>query len=243
MNSRYLIVGLALVTLALPAWAQVSASISGRVDDPSGAGVGGAAITVKSLETGATRSTVTDNSGNYELLSLPLGAQELKAEKSGFKAEVRTGINLEVGEQAVANMRLEVGNIVQQVNVIEDAPLVNTTTESTAGTVSERQVKDLPLNGRSFDNLITLNPGAISYALKSANTTTSNGNTFSVDGRRPGDNLFLINGIEYTGSSQLAITRVQRAYRHLFRRVWKEVRRAGDRGNSVRHQRASWNRI
>ncbi len=119
---------------------------------------------------------------------------------------VRTGINLEVGEQAVANLRLEVGNVVQQVNVIEEAPLVNITTESTAGTVDERQVKDLPLNGRSFDNLITLNPGAISYALKSANTTTSNGNTFSVAGRRPGDNLFLVNGIEYTGSSQLAIT-------------------------------------
>ncbi len=206
MNSRYLIVGLALMALSVPAWAQVSASISGRVEDPSGAAVGGAAITVKSLETGAIRNTVTDSSGNYELLSLPLGAQELKAEKNGFKAVVRTGINLEVGEQAVANVRLEVGNIVQQVNVIEDAPLVNITTVSTAGTVDERQVKELPLNGRSFDNLITLNPGAISYALKSANTTTSNGNTFSVAGRRPGDNLFLVNGIEYTGSSQLAIT-------------------------------------
>ena len=72
--------------------------------------------------------------------------------------------------------------------------------------VSEREVKDLPLNGRSFDNLITLNPGSVQYNLKSANTTTSNGNTFSVAGRRPGDNLFLLNGIEYTGSSQLAIT-------------------------------------
>ncbi len=204
--NRYLIVCLALLGISLPVSAQVSASISGRVEDPSGAGVSGAAITVKSLETGAARTAVTDSSGNYELLSLPLGAQELKAGKNGFKAVVRTGINLEVGEQAVANVRLEVGNIVQQVNVIEDAPLVNITTESTAGTVDERQVKDLPLNGRSFDNLITLNPGAISYALKSANTTTSNGNTFSVAGRRPGDNLFLINGIEYTGSSQLAIT-------------------------------------
>src|SRR5579864_6315147 len=116
MNSRYLIVGLALIALSLPAWAQVSASISGRVEDPSGAGVAGAAITVKSLETGAIRNTVTDGSGNYELLSLPLGAQELKAEKSGFKAVVRTGINLEVGEEVVANLRLEVGDIVQQVN-------------------------------------------------------------------------------------------------------------------------------
>ncbi len=73
---------------------------------------------------------------------------------------------------------------------------------------SERkQVKDLPLNGRSFDNLITLNPGAINYsAMKSANTSTSNGNTFAVAGRRTTENLFLLNGIEYTGSSQLAVT-------------------------------------
>jgi len=67
-------------------------------------------------------------------------------------------------------------------------------------------VKDLPLNGRSFDNLIALNPGAINYGLKSPQTSTSNGNTFSVAGRRPLDNLFLLNGIEYTGSSQLAVT-------------------------------------
>ena len=73
--------------------------------------------------------------------------------------------------------------------------------------VDEREVKDLPLNGRSFDALITLNPGTINYdAMKSANTSTSNGNTFSVDGRRTGENLFLLNGVEYMGSSQLAVT-------------------------------------
>ena len=90
--------------------------------------------------------------------------------------------------------------------VDEEIPVVNTTTSSVSGLVGEREVKDLPLNGRSFDNLITLNPGVINYGLKSANTSTSNGNTFSVAGRRPMDNLVLLNGIEYTGSSQLAIT-------------------------------------
>ncbi len=197
---------LALLATSLPAWAQVSASISGRVEDPSGAGVGSASVTVKSLETGAARTTVSGESGNFEVLSLPVGAQELRAEKQGFKAVVRTGINLEVGQEAVANLRLEVGNVAQQVDVVAETPLVNTTTAPTSGVVDEKEIKDLPLNGRSFDNLITLNPGAINYGLKSANTSTSNGNTFAVDGRRPGDNLFLLNGIEYTGSSQLAIT-------------------------------------
>jgi hypothetical protein len=106
----------------------------------------------------------------------------------------------------VVNLQLAIGDLSQEVNVSEQTPVVNTTTSSVAGLVGEREVKDLPLNGRSFDDLMTLNPGVINYGLKSANTSTSNGNTFSVDGRRPADNLVLLNGIEYTGSSQLAIT-------------------------------------
>jgi carboxypeptidase family protein/TonB-dependent receptor-like protein len=186
--------------------AQVTAAISGKVQDATGGGVNGAAISVKSIETGAVRTATTDQNGNYTVLSLPLGAQEVKAEKQGFKSALRTGINLSVGEDAVVNLRLEVGDLAQQVTISEETPLVNTTTSPTAGVVDEREVKDLPLNGRSFDNLIALNPGAINYGLKSANTSTSNGNTFTVAGRRPSDNLFLLNGIEYTGSSQLAIT-------------------------------------
>ena len=99
LQNRAGLVLLALLAMSVPARAQVSASISGRVEDATGAGVGGATITVKSLETGATRTTITDESGNFKILSLPLGAQELKAEKQGFKAVVRTGINLEVGQR------------------------------------------------------------------------------------------------------------------------------------------------
>jgi len=190
-----------------PAWAQVTAAISGKVEDPSGAGVSGATVTVKSLETGATRVMTTDGAGNFRVLSLPLGPQEVKAEKQGFQASVRTGVNLAVGQQAVVDLRLDVGDFVQQITVSEGDPVVNTTTDSVSGVVGERQVKELPLNGRSFDNLITLNPGAINYSSqKSPNTSTSNGNTFSVEGRRPTDNLFLMNGVEYGGSSQLAVT-------------------------------------
>ena len=186
--------------------AQVTAAISGKVVDATGAGVDGAAITVTSVETGSVRTASTDSAGNFSVLSLPLGAQEVKAEKKGFKAALRTGIDLEVGEEAVVNLRLEVGDLAQQVTVAEETPLVNTTTSQTSGVVNDRDVKDLPLNGRSFDDLIALNPGAINYQLKSANTSTSNGNLFTVAGRRPADNIFLLNGIEYTGSSQLQIT-------------------------------------
>jgi hypothetical protein len=197
----------AFLLLFVPlASAQVAASISGKVLDATGSGVSGATITVKSLDTGATRVVSTDEMGNYHVLALPVGPQEVKAEKAAFRTEIRSGVNLEVAQEGVVNFQLQVGAIAEQVTVTEAVPLVNTTTSSVSGVVGERQVKDLPLNGRSFDNLITLNPGAINYGLKSANTSTSNGNTFTVAGRRPADNLILINGIEYTGSSQLAIT-------------------------------------
>jgi hypothetical protein len=185
----------------------VTAAISGTVEDATGAAVGGATVTVSSLETGATRTVMTDEAGNFRVLQLPLGPQEVRAEKQGFKAEIRRGVNLAVGQEAVVNLRIEVGAVAEQVIVLDEAPVVNTTTAATSGIVGEREVKELPLNGRSFDNLIALNPGAINYsAMKSPQTSTSNGNTFSVAGRRTGENLFLLNGIEYTGSSQLGIT-------------------------------------
>jgi hypothetical protein len=200
--------GMVLVLLvgAELAWAQVTATISGRVEDASGAAVGGATVNVKNLETGAIRTVTTDETGNYRVLSLPVGLQEVRAEKAGFRAAVQTGIALAVGQEAVVNLRLQVGDLSQEVTVSSQTPLVDVTTASVAGLVGEREIKDLPLNGRSFDNLITLNPGAINYTYKSAGTVTSEGNTFSVAGRRPLENIFLLNGIEYTGSSQLSIT-------------------------------------
>ncbi len=188
------------------AHAQVTATISGKIEDPTGMGVDAAVVTVTSVETGAVRTVTTDQTGVFTIPSLPLGAQEVKVEKKGFKTAIRTGVTLQVGENAVVNLRLEIGELAQQITVSEESPIVNTTTSQSSGTVDAREIKDLPLNGRSFDDLIALNPGAINYALKSANTSTSNGNTFTVDGRRPGDNIVLLNGIEYTGTSQLQIT-------------------------------------
>ena len=184
-----------------------AASITGRIEDAAGAGIGGATVRVRSPETGVTRVAASDEAGNYRVLLLSIGAQEVTAEKTGFRPAVRTGIRLLVGQEAVVNLRLEVGEFIQQMAVMEETPLINTTTAPVSGMIGEREIKELPLNGRSFDYLITLNPGTINYsALKSPQTSTSNGNIFSVAGRRPMDNLVLLNGIEYTGSSQLAIT-------------------------------------
>ena len=207
MPLRLLVCLLALAANPGSGLAQVSASISGTVEDPSGAGVRGARITVKNLETGTTRAALTDETGHFMALSLAVGPHEVRAEKPGFKTAVRTGVHLAVGQQAVVDLRLDLGDLAQEVMVAADASIVNTTTAPVSGLVGERELKDLPLNGRSFDNLITLNPGTVNYsAMKSAQTSTSDGSTFSVAGRRTSENLFLINGVEYTGASQLAVT-------------------------------------
>ncbi|MGP0074658.1 MAG: carboxypeptidase regulatory-like domain-containing protein [Bryobacteraceae bacterium] len=208
-HSRSALQILVLSVLALAAGsiakAQDSATISGRVFDPSGAVVPAAMVTVKSLETGASRTVITDGSGDYTVFGLPLGPQEVRAEKPGFKA-VPVTVTLAVGQEAVVNLSLALdANI--NVTVLDQTPLVNATTAQVSGLVGEQQIRDLPLNGRSFDNLITLNPGSVNYsAMKSVGTTTSDGNTFSVDGRRTYENIFLFNGIEDTGASQLGVT-------------------------------------
>src|ERR1019366_3886848 len=104
---------------------------------------------------------------------------------------------LVVAQQAVVNFTLEVGNVEQQVTVTGEAPIVNTTLASTSGLVSEKEVKDLPLNGRSFDQLLTLNVGTANY---SSNYNYS-GNVFTVAGRRPDENRFLMNGVDYVGTT------------------------------------------
>ena len=205
-RSTFLSLAVSVLAVGAPLYAQVSAAISGGVTDPSGAAIPGAMVTVKSLETGASRTVTTNDSGDYTVVGLPLGPQEVTAEKPNF-VSARTGVTLVVGQEAVVNLFLTIGELPERVAVTDETPLVNTTTSDVSGVVGEKQIKDLPLNGRSFDGLITLNPGAENYsAMKSANTSTSDGNTFSVDGRRTYENLFLLNGIEYTGSSQLAIS-------------------------------------
>src|ERR1700686_5423256 len=117
----------------------------------------------------------------------------------GFRKEVRSGINLAVGQEASLNLTLQVGSIDQQVTVTGEAPLVNTTLSSTSGLITESQVKDLPLNGRSFDQLLTLNAGVVN---NSSNMGQGNGFTnFSVAGKRQETNRILINGVDWVGGN------------------------------------------
>lgn len=187
--------------------AQGEASIQGTVSDPSGGAIGSAAIRIKNLETGAERNQVTDEAGRYDAASLPVGHYEVRAEKPGFRSEVKTRISLVIGQRETVDLVLQVGDVRQTVQVEAVPNAVSVTTEDVSGLVGERQVKDLPLNGRSYDQLMTLNPGVVNYTSQRAGGIgTSNsvvGNMFAVSGRRPQENLFLLNGVEFTSASEI----------------------------------------
>ena len=190
--------------------AQDDASLSGIVRDASGAGIADAKVQIKNLETRTQRDVETDQAGRFHARSLPVGRYEVTADKPGFRTERRSGIVLVVGQREELDLTLHVGDMHQTVEVSADPGLLAATTEDGSGLVGERQVKDLPLNGRSYDQLLTLNPGTVNYTSQRAGSTgTSNselGNMFSVSGHRPQENLFLLNGVEYTGASEISNT-------------------------------------
>ncbi len=186
--------------------AQVSATLSGAVTDPSGAAVTGAAVTARNIDTGLSRRTVTNQAGRYQSFALPVGQYEVQVKKDGFAEGIRTGIRLVVGEDASADLGLKLGAVSEEVKVTGDAAVVNATTQDITGLVGERHVRDLPLNGRSYDLLLTLNPSVVNFTAEKtggigvSNSTT--GNNFAVSGNRPQQNLFLLNGVEYTGAAE-----------------------------------------
>lgn len=188
----------------------VGGSIHGEVHDTAGGAIADADVTVRNLETGATRLLHTESDGRYSAPSVPVGRYEVIVHKEGFSTQTRTGISLVVGQSIAVDLALGVAQVEQRVIVTDTEPAVNLSTLQTSGLVDERQVKELPLNGRSYDQLMTLNPGIVNYTnQRSGSVGTSNssvGNMFAVSGRRPQDNLFLLNGVEYTGASLINIT-------------------------------------
>src|SRR5439155_1313091 len=194
-----IVVLIALGTTSLAFAQTATATIVGVVKDTSGALIPGVSITIKHTETGQTRTAISSGSGSYNVPLLPVGPYEISTMMPGFKQQVRSGINLVIGQQAVIDLTLEVGAAAEQITVSEEAPLVNTTLSSTSGLITEQQVKDLPLNGRSFDRLLELNAGVVNNA---SNMGAGAGfPAFSVAGHRQETNRFLINGVDWIGGN------------------------------------------
>jgi hypothetical protein len=209
--SLFAVVLIGLLALIPHASAQVvGGTISGTVTDATGAVVPNAQVLVHNDETGNERRLASGPDGRYAAPSVPVGTYTVTVKADGFSDQTRTGIPLSIGQSQGVNITLSLAGVAQTVTVEDHPPVVNLSTQQTAGLVDERQVKELPLNGRSYDQLITLNPATVNYtAQRSGTIGTSNssvGNMFAVSGRRPQDNLFLLNGIEYTGASLINVT-------------------------------------
>jgi len=193
-----------LLTLVAIAKAQgTGATIQGLVTDSKRAVIPEASVTATNTETNLQRTAITGESGIYVIPNLPPGRYRVQVVRPGFKTSVHEDINLVVGQQSTLNTVLEAGEITEQRTVTSEAPLVDISTAQVAGVVGEREVKDLPLNGRSVDDLITLNPATVNTtAVKGeASGSSGPGNNFAIAGQRPGHNIFLWNGVEYPGGS------------------------------------------
>lgn len=202
-----------IVSFATPAaMAQVSlgtGSIEGVVRDPSAGAVPNAQIEVKNTGTGIVRSGVTDNTGRYVFLSLAIGNYEVKATASGFRPTVRSGVTLVIGRTAVVDIDLVVGQLSEAVSVTAAAPVIESTHATLGEVVQNKQIVELPLNGRSYAQLALLSPQVVAGGGGIGTRTQENsvGATgfFSISGSRPEGNQFTFNGMnvtnEFTGGT------------------------------------------
>src|ERR1700733_15150747 len=177
---------------------QITGSIRGTVLDPSGAIVQSATVTAKQIETGRTRVAVTDHQGEYVLVELPIGHYQLEVHAQGFEKYLRQGISLDVNETATVSIHLKLGSETQQVQVSADAALVQNTVSSLGQTVMEREILDLPLDGRNFSQLGLLQPGVVPLTpgLLEAGGPARQNQAYAVDGLRPESNNLMIDGAD-----------------------------------------------
>ena len=144
------------------AWAQATAEMSGTVRDQSGAVLPGVEVTATQTDTGVVRSTITNETGNYVMVNLPLGPYRLQASLPGFRTFAQTGIVLQVSSSLVINPVLEVGQVSESVEVQANAAQVETRSQGVGQVIENAQILDLPLNGRQVTELILLTPTVVS---------------------------------------------------------------------------------
>lgn len=185
-------VALALCQATLQAQT-TAASIQGTVTDDTGAVLPGVTININAVETGMTRTVVTDLEGRYFAPQLPLGEYEVHGQMAGFRAAVRRGILLTLNRDAIVDLKLAVGGVAEEVVVTGEAALIESTNAMVAGRVSERQMTELPINSRSYVDLALLQPGTIKVR-NPGGGVGDEGTHLTVAGARPEETTFLLDG-------------------------------------------------
>ena len=162
--------------------------ILGTLTDQSGAAVGAGTVIVTDVQRGTSRTITTDESGTYAAPDLQPGTYKIHVEAPGFKSVERLNIQIEVATDVRADFTLQTGQITEVVTITEEVPLVNTTSATLGGTLSNKEINDLPLNGRNYENLLQLRPGVMRYPGGGFSTT-------STDGLRAEDNAYFVEGL------------------------------------------------
>jgi len=202
--TRLLVAAVWLVALALPARSYgqaVRGTIEGAITDSSGAALPGVTVDAKNVDTGVSQSTVTNGEGRYTAPDLPLGNYEVTAALQGFQTVVRRGITLRVGSQVVVDFQLPVGQLQETLTVTGAAPTVDTVSSAVGAVVEQKQIADLPLNGRNFSQLISLAPGAneIPFGANGGSAFFGRQSNFTISGARPEGQAFLLDNTNIQG--------------------------------------------
>lgn len=184
------------VLLAVPAAAQTfRGSILGTVVDNSGAVVPGATVTAKNTSTGVTRTTTTDADGSFSISELPIGSYDLTVSRDGFQTAKVGDLEVEVSGERRVDVSLVPGAVSEEVEVTADVPLVETTTNVLGGSVSAKDIQNLPVNGRDFTKLLVLFPGTTGDPSGATDSPGSFG-LFSANGNRGRSNNYLLDGTD-----------------------------------------------
>src|SRR6201997_51659 len=188
----------------------VGATLSGFISDASGAAISGATVSSKNLATGEIREFVTNAEGFYSIPNLLPGSYDVTVTANQFSQAVRKGIVLTVGAQQALNISLKPGRVTEVVEVSSTPPDVQTASSAVSSTVDSRTVRELPLNGRDWTTLATLEPGVLSVpnqATTSFNANKGNrgfGNQLADSGHRPNENSYRLNGLTINDYSNAA---------------------------------------
>jgi len=205
----FLLGGLIALGLAVFSVSASASTLSGTVSDASGKVIPGANVTVTNIATNASSTTATDKSGLYVIPNLIPGVYQLNVQQDGFKSVLKKDISLHAEENIEINVSMEVGSLTQSITVESGAPVVQLTSSTLTSTVTETAVVALPVNGRSWTDLATLQPGITSiHAMPDVSTPDrigrGLGNQLTISGARPQQNNYLINGIsmnDYTNGA------------------------------------------
>ncbi len=170
-------------------------AIQGTITDNQGAAIAGAQVTVTNTGTGLVRNAVTDSQGNYLISELPLGEYSVAATKDGFSKKVMTGIKVDVASRERVDLALALGQVKEVIEVREQQPLVETTTDNMGGIIETSQIEQLPISGGDFTKVLVLVPGATGDPSGGADSPGSFG-LFSANGSRGRSNNYLLDGTD-----------------------------------------------